>query len=184
MNGRLSGQCLLLIAVLAGYALRSTSVAQPSTRQQEPRKSQHGSVSQRIANTTVTIEYNRPVARGRKLFGALVPWGRIWNPGADDATFITLSTSVQINGQPLAAGSYSIWAEPNTDRWTIIFSRAHPVFHTPYPAGQDALRVPATPRAGQHMETLAFYFPVVEGRQAELALHWGTVVVPLEIQVP
>jgi hypothetical protein len=148
------------------------------------RPSQHGSVSQRIANTEVAIEYNRPVARGRELFGALVPYGKIWHPGADEASHITFSTDVKVNGQPLAAGTYSLWTEPNPGRWTFIFSRAHPVYHTPYPEGQDALRVPVTPRTGQHMETMAFYFPVVEGKQAELALHWGVVIVPLVLEVP
>ena len=50
--------------------------------------------------------------------------------------------------------------------------------------GQDALRVQVTPRTGSHMETLAFYFPAVDGRKGELALHWGTVVVPMRFEVP
>jgi hypothetical protein len=132
----------------------------------------------------VTIDYNRPVARGRELFGALVPWSRIWNPGADTATSITVSTAVTVNGETLAAGTYSLWAEPQPDRWTIIFSRSHPSWHNRYPAGQDALRVTATPRTTSHMETLTFYFPVVEGHRAELVLHWGTVAVPVQIEVP
>ena len=97
---------------------------------------------------------------------------------------VTLTTRVMADGQPLAAGTYSLWTEPNPGRWTFIFSRAHPVYHTPYPEGQDALRVPVTPRTGQHMETMAFYFPIVEGKQAELALHWGVVIVPLVLEVP
>ena len=60
------------------------------------RPSQHGSVSQHIGGTIITIEYNRPVARGRELFGALVPWGRVWCPGADTCTSIELSTDVKI----------------------------------------------------------------------------------------
>ena len=172
-------RCLVPAAVLA-----VTSLLPAAGISQEPRPSQHGSVSQRIAATVVTIEYNRPVARGRKLFGTLVPWGEIWNPGADAATNITLSTSLQVNGQSLAAGTYSLWAEPQPDRWTMIFSKAHPVFHRPYPAGKDALRVSVAPRTGELMETLAFYFPVVEKRHAVLVLHWGTVVVPLELDVP
>ena len=172
-------RCLLLAIVLTGLpVLRRQLFAQA------PRLSQHGSVSQQIADTRVTIEYNRPVARGRKLFGALVPWGLIWNPGADAATNIAFSTDVKMNGQALAAGTYSLWAEPQPDRWTIIFSRAYPAFHTPYPAGQEALRVSLTPRTGEHMETLAFYFPVVDGKRAELVLHWGTVVVPLQLEAP
>jgi hypothetical protein len=150
---------------------------------QAPKPSQHGSVTQQIANTTITIDYNRPVARGRALFGSLVPFGRVWCPGADNCTTIELSTDVKINGQPLSAGTYSLWAEPKAESWTMIFNRAHPVFHTRYPANQDVLRVPVTPREGMHVETLAFYFPVVDGTHAELVLHWGTVVVPLSIDV-
>lgn len=148
------------------------------------KRSQHGSVAQRIGETLVTLEYNRPVARGRELFGQLVPWGRIWCPGADDATTIEASTDVTVNGQALKAGKYSIWAEPQPDQWTIIFNRRHAVWHTRYPSGQDALRIQSTPRTGSHMETLAFYFPVVDGPKAELVLHWGAVVVPMTIEVP
>ena len=68
----------------------------------------------------------------------------------------------------------------------MIVNRAHPTFHTRYStvADQDLLTLEVTPRAGTHMETLAFYFPVVNGKHAELALQWGTVVVPLSIDVP
>ena len=128
--------------------------------------------------------YNRPVARGREIFGKLVPWGQVWCPGADTSTSIELSTDVKINGETLAAGASYIWAEPQAERWTVIFNSATPVFHLCRPEAQDVLRVPATPRAGTHMETLAFYFPVVEGKHAELVLHWGTVVVPIAIDVP
>ncbi|MBI4459970.1 MAG: DUF2911 domain-containing protein [Acidobacteria bacterium] len=179
MKRRWIRRLLQMVAVIGSIAVLCSSGTA-----QRVRASQHGSVSQQVANTLITIEYNRPVARGRELFGALVPWGRIWNPGADAATNITVSTSVQVNGQALAAGTYSLWAEPNPDRWTIIFSRAHPVFHTPYPAGRDALRVTAAPRKGEHMETLGFYFPVADGKRAELVLHWGTVVVPLQLDAP
>ena len=169
---------LVAAATLTAFAFHSSGWAQA------PRPSQHGSVSQQIANTTITIEYNRPVARGRAIFGSLVPYGRVWCPGADNCTTIQLSTDVKINGQSLARGTYSVWAEPDQDRWTMIFNSAQPVFHTRYPADKDVLRVQVVPRQGSHMETLAFYFPVVDGTHAELALHWGTVVVPLSIDVP
>jgi hypothetical protein len=165
----------------AAIAVGACVIAAMQAAAQPPRPSQHGSVSQQIGNTKITIEYNRPVARGRALFGGIVPYGRVWCPGADECTSITLSTNVEVNGQKLAAGTYSLWAEPQPDRWTIIFNNAHPVFHTRYPSSQDVLRVHATPREGAHMETLAFYFPSVDGRRAELVLHWGTVVVPLQI---
>lgn len=148
-------------------------------------KSQAAAVSQRIANTEVTITYSRPVARGRELFGALVPYGQVWNPGADRATAMAVSRGITIEGRPLAAGKYSLWAIPQRDRWTIIFSRATDVFHTPYPGeAQDALRLEARVEAGAYMEALCFYFPTVEGKDAVLRIHWGTVAVPLAIAVP
>jgi len=165
-----------IVAALIGLAFQTPAV----------KPSQHGSVTQLVAMTTITVDYNRPVARGRDLFGALVPYDRVWCPGADDCTTITVSTDVTIEGHALAAGTYSLWAKPGAAKWTMIVNRAHPIFHTRYQtvADQDVLTLEVTPRAGSHMETLAFYFPVVNAKHAELALHWGTVVVPLAIDVP
>ena len=145
------------------------------------KKSQHGTVTQTVGRTEIAIEYNRPVARGRALFGALVPYGEPWNPGADQATAISFSRDVRIDGQPVAAGKYSVWVIPDTARWTFILSRAGNVFHTPYPVGKDALRLQVAPRSGPHMETLAFYFPAVDSTRAELVMHWGEQVLPLTI---
>jgi DUF2911 family protein len=148
--------------------------------------SQHGSVTQQVGGTTITVDYNRPVARGRELFGALVPYDRVWCPGADDCTTLAVSTDITIEGHALPAGTYTLWAKPGAAKWAMILNRAHPTFHTRYQsvADQDLLTLEVTPRAGSHMETLAFYFPVVNARHAELAFHWGTVVVPLAIDVP
>ncbi len=168
-------------AVLAAIAVAAILAQAPPAA---PRPSQHGSVTQHVGSAEITVDYNRPVARGRDLFGALVPWGRVWTPGADYATTISVSRDVKIEGETLPEGTYSLWTEPQKDKWTVIFNKVHPVFHTRYPAGQDVLRVTATPREGAHMETLAFYFPVVDGTHAELVLHWGTTVVPLRIDVP
>ena len=174
--------CLLFASITAACFTMTAFLA----AQDGPRPSQLGSVTQSINETTVTIQYSRPVARGRALFGALVPWGRIWTPGANDATTLTVSSDVQVSGHKLAAGTYTVWSEPQADRWTIIFNTAHPVFHNRHDevADRDLVRVPAKPRQGMHMETLAWYFPVVDGRKAELVFHWGTVIVPLEIEVP
>jgi hypothetical protein len=175
---------MMIRGALVAIAWCAGAVAQAPPAPGTPKASQHGSVSQHVGATVITIEYNRPVARGRDLFGALVPWGRVWTPGADYATTIELSTAVQVEGQALHAGTFSLWTEPQQDRWTVIFNRVQPVFHTRYPAGQDVLRVTTTPREGMHMETLAFYFPKVDGKHAELVLHWGKTIVPLQIEVP
>lgn len=148
-------------------------------------KSQAAAVSQRVANTEITITYSRPVARGRKLFGTLVPYDQVWNPGADQATAIAFTRDVEINGQAVPKGKYSVWAIPRPESWTMILSKAGNVYHTPYPGeNQDQLRLDVRPEQGAHMESLSFYFPVVEGKEARLNLHWGEVVVPLSIAVP
>ncbi len=173
------GMGALIVALAAQVSAQTGKPA-------EPRPSQLGSVTQQVNETRITIEYSRPVARGRALFGELVPWGKVWTPGANDATTITVSTDVQVNGQALPAGTYTVWSEPRPDSWTIIFNKSQPVWHLRYSevANNDVLRVTATPRSGSHMEALAWYFPAVDGRRAELAVHWGTVVVPLAIEVP
>ena len=148
-------------------------------------KSQAAAVSQRIANTEITVTYSRPVARGRELFGALVPYGEVWNPGADQATAIALTRDIRVNDRSLPAGKYSVWVIPRPEAWAVIFSKAADVYHTPYPGeDQDELRLDVRPEQGPHMEVLAFYFPNVEGKDAVLRLHWGTVMVPLSIRVP
>jgi hypothetical protein len=160
----------LALALIAGALL-----------QQVPR-SQPGSVTQRVGITDIAISYNRPVARGRELFGGIVRWGRVWHPGADSATTISFSRDVTVEGHDLAAGRYTLWtipAEP-PQLWTVIFSHALGVWHTPYPGeSSDVLRVTVTPEQGAHMEVLAYYFPVVAPDSAVLRLHWGTTIVPL-----
>ena len=171
---------IFLVSVLWGVAALLSEAA-PA---QAIRRSQLGSVMQMVGNTRIEIVYRRPVARGRALFGSLVPWGAIWSPSSDTAATFSVSTPVRVNGERLPAGTYSRWAIPQPDVWTLIFSTAHPVFHLTYPEGRDALRVRAASRSGEHMETLAFYFPKVDGKHAELVLHWGKTMVPLEIEVP
>ena len=193
---RRHAQALGLIAALAaagcggGEGGTATGAADaagdlPILALEDVKPSQSGSVRQEVANTAIEITYDRPVARGRDLFGGIVPFGEIWNPGANDATAISFSRDVSVNGNPLPAGRYSLWAIPDPNRWTIVFNRQADVYHTPYPGeGDDALRLMASPRRGAHMETLAFYFAAVEKKDAELRLHWGETYVPLRITVP
>lgn len=147
--------------------------------------SQHGTVSQRVSHTNIDIEYNRPVARGRALFGSLVKWDSIWHPGADSATRIRFDKDVVLQDKPLAKGEYSLWLIPRERTpWTLIFSKASHVFHSPYPGEQDdVLRVDIPPEKGSHMEVLAYYFPVVGRDSVILRMHWGETILPIRIKV-
>ena len=146
--------------------------------------SQRGTVSQSVAFTTITVTYGRPVARGRALFGQLVPWDSVWHPGADSATRVAFDHDVLVEGRQLKAGEYSLWVIPREHaQWTVIFNRAVHVFHKPYPgAADDVLRVDVAPETASHMETLAIEFPVVLRNDAVMRIHWGTVGVPVRIK--
>jgi hypothetical protein len=177
-NGRLVVRCLLVGALV--------TLSAPTARSQGYPFSQRGSVMQMVAYTKISVAYGRPVARGRALFGALVPWDSVWHPGADSATRIVFSKDVLIEGKPLRAGEYSLWLIPRaTGTWTVIFSKAAHVFHKPYPGTRfDVLRVDVTPEQASHMESFAIYFPMVLKDEAILRLHWGTTAVPIRIKAP
>lgn len=171
----------LRVLTLAG----ALATAAPSNAQGFP-FSQRGSVSQTVAFTDITIYYGRPIARGRALFGNLVPWDSIWHPGADSATRVKFSRDVLLEGQKLKAGQYSLWLIPRASGpWTLIVSRKAHAFHKPYPgSASDALRVDVHAEQGMHMDALAFYFPEVLKDSAVLRIHWGTTLVPVHIKAP
>ena len=146
--------------------------------------SEKGSVSQTIDGTTITIEYYRPVARGRTPFPDVVHWGRVWTPGANWATTLDVDKPIHLNGNAVPKGKYAVWMIPATDEWTVVLSRDAKRFHTQPPGSSDEeLRLTVKPATGAHMETLAFYFPVVTRDGATLDMHWGTTIIPLRITV-
>ena len=150
--------------------------------------SQRGTVSQTVAFTDIAVEYGRPVARGRRIFGdsGLVPWNAVWHPGADSATRITFGQDVLLEGRLLKAGTYSLWLIPRErEPWTFILSSASRVFHSPYPGeSHDALRVAVAAERSAHMETLAIYFPLVLRDDAVIRVHWGEMTLPVRIKAP
>lgn len=173
--------------LLSAFAIGLGSVTSNASAQTEAYPfSQRGSVTQSVAYTNISIVYGRPVARGRALFGALVPWDTIWHPGADSATRMTFNHDLLINGKNLRAGEYTLWLIPREHApWTLIFSRAAHVFHKPYPGEKyEVLRVDATPVEASDVESLTIYFPKVLRDDAEMRIHWGTTALPIAIKAP
>lgn len=157
-------------------------VADAACAQSSPRPSQRAELLQMLDSNEIRIRYMRPVARGRALFGSLVRYGRVWTPSADSALLVSFSRDVEIEGKPLRAGSYSLWAIPDSTHWTWIFSRSARVFHLSYPENQDALRVESRVDTLPHVETLTLDFPTVDGRKAIMRLHWGTVSTSIRVE--
>jgi hypothetical protein len=171
-------------ALLSASLLVFAAVA-PAAAQGYP-FSQRGTVSQNVALTSIAIEYGRPTARGRALFGALVPWDSIWHPGADSATHVTIDHDITIEGHALRAGEYSMWLIPRARApWTVIFNRTAHTFHKPYPgSATDVLRFDAAPKPASHVETLTISFPMVLKEDATLRIQWGETALDLAIKAP
>jgi uncharacterized NAD(P)/FAD-binding protein YdhS len=148
--------------------------------------SQRATLTQNIAHTKVAITYGRPVAKGRELFGKLVPYDEVWHPGADQATRVSIDKDITIEGKPLKAGDYSLWLIARASApWTIIFSRTAKAWHRNYPGeSNDALRVEVPATTASHVESLTIDFPMVLGDSATMQIHWGTTAVAMRIKAP
>ena len=150
----------------------------------QPRASQHGAVSQTVNTTTITLEYDRPVLRGRSVFGDILDYDVVWTPGANRATWIEVSEPVRIEGAELPAGRYGVWTVPHdAESWEVIFVSEWDTHHSFFPMEAEVARVRVRPEVGGHMEVLAFYFPVVGPYATTLRFHWGEIAVPLLIEV-
>jgi hypothetical protein len=174
----------LAIALGLAATLPANTLAQEASG---PPASQHATVAQTVNRTTITAGYDRPVARGRVLFGddGLIAYDALWTPGANRATWLEFSTDVEINGNSVPAGRYSLWTIPRSGPWTAILNRTWDTHHAIYPGDEDdALRLDVSTEQGAYMETLALYFPVVGPYSTTLRVHWGTVSFALQIEVP
>lgn len=147
------------------------------------RLSEKALVSQTVGSTTITVEYYRPVARGRAdLIPGVVHWGQWWTPGANWATTIEVDRDVKVEGQTLPKGKYSLWTMPRPDAWTIDFHRSARRFHLSHPDSADRqISVSVRPDSGPRTDVLTFDFPVIATGATTLRFRWGTVVVPLHL---
>lgn len=147
----LSARVLLLLSWLCVLL-----VAAPALAQQKPAedKSKRPSPPATVSAPNFTIEYSRPSMKGRKIFGGLEPYGKVWRTGANEATTFEARKDLRINGQPLPAGKYALFTIPGEQEWTIIFNKTASQWGAyDYKQDQDALRVKATPtRTAQPVE--------------------------------
>lgn len=149
-----------------------------------PRPSQSAQVMQTVGLTDVTINYSRPGVKGRVIWGELVPYDKVWRTGANEATSITFSTDVKVNGQPLAAGTYSFHTIPTKSDWTVIFNKKADQWGSySYDEKDDALRVKVKAQPHEFTEWMEFSLPDIAVDKATVALDWEKLRVPFEIQV-
>lgn len=155
----------------------------PCAADAQIRASERGFVGQTIDGTTIRVEFGRPHAKGRELFGGIVPWGKVWT-GANWAFTINADRDIEIDGHPLAKGTYSIWIQPREEGWTAILDPVPHRFHMMPPAeSPEQIRFPVTPGTGAYTELLTWRFPEVRPTGATLQMAWGETTVDFDIGV-
>jgi hypothetical protein len=171
----LAGAVALHLAAGAAFAQQQLDM---------PRPSPNAWVSQMVGVTKISITYSRPGVKGRKIWGALVPYGEVWRSGANENTTISFSTPVKVEGHDLPAGTYGLQTIPAEGDWTIIFSKdANEWGAFSYKPADDALRVQAKPQPAEFRERMAFEFDDVTDTTAKVVLHWEKLKVPFAIEV-
>jgi hypothetical protein len=170
--------------LMTALAVAGLVTALPSGASGQIRASELGTVSQTLDGTTITLEYSRPTARGRDLFGGVVPWGIVWTPGANWATTFEADRDVRLNGVDVPAGKYSVWMIPRPDQWTLTLNPDVEIFHFVKPdSTADQIHISVTPQEASHVEMLTWSFPAVSGDGAVLAMRWGTTSTPVNVLV-
>jgi hypothetical protein len=150
-----------------------------------PDVSQAAEVKQRIALTDITVKYHRPLVNGRKIWGGLVPYGKVWRAGANENTTIEFSDPVSIEGKPLPKGTYGLHMIPNPDSWTVIFSKTNTGWGSySYDEKEDALRVNVKPKSlAETKEALEFEFGDLKPDSTAVTLKWEKLGVPFTVSV-
>lgn len=151
-------------------AVLNQAVAQINT----PAASPFSKVVQEVGLTRITLEYSRPSARGRAIFGDLLPYGVQWRTGANQPTTISFDKAVTVAGKELAAGSYVITSVPGKDEWSVSFSQND----------KEVASTKVKPVAYPvHVETLSLQFGNLTDNSAEFQILWEKTLVPVTIQV-
>lgn len=123
---------------------------------------------------TISVNYYRPNTKGRKIFNGMEPYGIVWRTGANNATVIKFTDTVQVEGHTLAPGSYGLFSIPGAGEWTIIFSKNPNQWGAyAYDDKQDVLRVKVKPfKLESHIETLTIQFADVTVDNCKLQILW------------
>ena len=150
-----------------------------------PAPSPLSKVMQHVGLTEVTVEYSRPLAKGRKLFVDVESFGSIWRTGANAATTITFSDDVKVEGKEVPAGTYAIYSIPDQNEWTVMLYKDTKLGGrvNKYDEGQELTRFKVkTQKSPMHFEAFTFHFDNMKYNSATLAMAWGTYYIPFTIE--
>ena len=142
-------------------------------------------ITQQFSVSQITVDYGRPSVRGRKIFGELVPYGKIWRLGANQATSITFYQPVKFGGLPVKKGDYAIFVTPEAHQWTVVLnydSNAWGAYS--YDPNENAIEftVPVT-QTKELQESLEFSFEAISNEKVNLVIRWEYLKVEIPIEV-
>lgn len=172
--------------ILVGIALFLFSIT-CHAQIKHPKASPFSSVSQEVGLTKIQVDYSRPAARGRKIFGDLVPYGRIWRVGANASTKIKVQDTVSVSGNILSKGIYALYAFPYENEWEIVFHKN--ISHwgdgrTKYNPEEDAFRIKVQPeRIADFQENFLITFDDITHNSADMLWEWENTRIRVPIVV-
>ncbi|MES1245149.1 MAG: DUF2911 domain-containing protein [Acidobacteriota bacterium] len=166
---------LLLALALSAPALKAQEI-------RVPQPSPAAKVGLAIGVTDVEIVYHRPGVKGRGIWGGLVPYGEVWRLGANEATTISFSTPVQVEGHDVPAGKYALFAIPGKDKWTLVLNKKSDQWGAYfYKQEEDLLRFDVKPQAGQATEWMSFSLTPASETSATVEMNWESLRVPFTV---
>jgi hypothetical protein len=172
----------LFSAAIAIAALTSTSL---NAQLKVPAPSPLQTVKQAFALSDITVEYSRPSARGRVVFGDVVPFGKVWRTGANNATKITFGEDVKVEGMDVKAGTYAIYTIPNKDSWEIMLYKDLTLGGNveEYKKENELIRFVVKPvtMSGDKVETFSIDFSEMNANNTKIELVWEKIRVPFKV---
>ncbi|MBX3292217.1 MAG: DUF2911 domain-containing protein [Acidobacteria bacterium] len=173
-----------ILALIFSIGVFAQAQQQPALK--VPVLSPLAEVTQELALTQVKLSYARPSAKGRKVFGELVPFGEIWRTGANASTKLTFTEDVKIAGNPLKAGTYALYSIPGEKEWTMIIHsnlRHRSLAGDVYRQEEDVFRFKVKPaKTAGFVETFTIAFTDIMTTSANLTLSWENTEVKFKIE--
>lgn len=152
-----------------------------------PQPSPFTKIEQKVGLTDVTLEYSRPSMKGRKIFGDLVPYGKMWRTGANKNTMVTFSDDVVVDGTTLKAGSYAIFVTPGESSWDVIFYSDIENWGTPREWDDSKVAAKTTVNTYEMpmaVETWTISIDDLKSNSAQIGFIWENTYVGVKIKVP
>lgn len=172
-----------MISTLLMAVVCSTGFSQVKTPQPSPK----ALISQAVGLTDVSIDYSRPSAKGRTIFGDLVPFGKLWRTGANANSIITFSDDVMIDGKTLPKGKYALYTVPKADMWDVIFYKDTDNWGNPenFDEAKVALKTTAKPQMlNNRLETFTIAMNNLDNNFGHLEISWEKTLVAVKVEVP